>query len=519
MMPVVRTGIARAAALLVVLTGLSQLLGFGRDVVVAAVFGAGAELDAYLVAQGLMNLVLALVAGAVARALVPTASRAAAAGDVDRANRTARTLLTLTAVVLLVGSAVMVVLARPLVGLLAPGFDASTAELAVRLSRIVLLAALFVAATDILAAYAQSHGRFFFSGVQGVAFNVVMIGAAAGLGPWLGIDGLAIGFVIGSVVRFVLQLPPVRAVGLRLVPRWHVRDPDVVEVLRLVPALLVGSAVTSVNTLVDRAVGSAQGEGVISALNFAWRVVTLVDSLLVVTVVAALYPAFGAAAAGPDRTELRSLADRSYRVVLLLIAPVVAFLVVAARPVVAVLFGRGGFDAEAVTLTATAVTAFSLGALALGLRSLASRVCLAVGDSRGPVVAGVVAMVVNVVGDLTLGVRYGIVGIAASTTLSLVVAALMVLWRVSSRHDALSGGAALRSLLRVAVAASVAGLVGAGVLLLLGQGPAVAGWAALGRSAACLVAGGLAYVTVLLALRSPELDDTWGVVRLRLLRR
>ena len=66
-----RSGIAQAAALVTGLTAVSAVLGFFRDVVIAGVFGAGAELDAYLVAQGLMNLVLALVAGAMAKATVP----------------------------------------------------------------------------------------------------------------------------------------------------------------------------------------------------------------------------------------------------------------------------------------------------------------------------------------------------------------------------------------------------------------------------------------------------------------
>src|SRR5680860_236474 len=82
-----RLGVARAAALLAALTAVSQLLGIVRDAVIAAVYGAGAAIDAYLVAQGLMNLVLALVAGAMARAVVPPVSRAAAKGEHERADR------------------------------------------------------------------------------------------------------------------------------------------------------------------------------------------------------------------------------------------------------------------------------------------------------------------------------------------------------------------------------------------------------------------------------------------------
>lgn len=140
-------GVARAAILLAALTAVSQMFGFVRDAVIAAVYGASAALDAYLVAQGLMNLVLALAAGAMSRALVPVVSRAVAAGDQQRANRVVQVVLTLTMLVLVNGAVVMYFAAELVVMVLAPGFDEATRSLAVELARIVLVATVFVAAT------------------------------------------------------------------------------------------------------------------------------------------------------------------------------------------------------------------------------------------------------------------------------------------------------------------------------------------------------------------------------------
>lgn len=511
-----RPGIARAAALLAVLTALSQLLGFVRDAVIAAVYGIDAALDAYLVAQGLMNLVLALVAGAMARSIVPPVSRAAAAGDVPRATRTVQTALTVTVSVLLAGSVVMFVAAELVVTILAPGFDADTAERAADLTRIVLASTVFIAATNILAAAAQAHGRFFHSGVQGVPFNLVMIAAAAWFGSEHGVRALAVGFVVGSAARFAVQLPAVRAAGLRLRPRLALTDPDFREVMRLAPPMLVGTAVVNVNTIVDRAVGSAQGEGVIAALSFGWRIVTLADTLLVVTVAAALYPAFSAVGTPERRHELRGLVGRALSVMLVLLAPVVALLVVAAEPIVRLVFGRGDFGDTAVRLTSTAVVAYAVSAVGIGVRSISSRACFAVGDSRTPVLVAVVSMGVNIVGDLTLGVAYGIPGLAASTSLSLLVGALLLVVLLGRRH----GAAPLRSLAvttaRVGVAAAGAGVAAALAVAALpfsgtGAGPD------LGRlSVAGAVLGGV-YVAALLAMRSSELRELVAVVRRRFL--
>ena len=511
-----RGGVAGAAGLLAVLTAASQALGFVRDAVVAAVFGAGAALDAYLVSQGLMNLVLALIASAMARAIVPAVSRAAAAGEIEHANGITRSVLTLTGVVLVTGATTAWFAAEGLVAALAPGFDEPTRAVAVELSRIVLLAAVLVAGTDVLAAAAQAHGRFLFSGLQGIGFNVVMIGAAL-VGIEAGVTALAWGFVLASGVRLLLQLPPARAVGLRMRPRWDLGDPGVREVLRLVPALLLTAAAVNVNTLVDRAVGSAQGEGVITALSLGWRLVTLVDSLLVLTLLAALYPALGAASR-QGGAAVGALTTRAARVVLVVVTPVVALLVLLAEPLVRLLFGRGDFDDADVGLTSLAVVGYAVAALALALRALGTRACLALGDTRTPVLVSLVVVVLNVLGDLTLGIAYGVVGLAAATTLSIAVGAFVVLVRLRRRHGAIDGRAVLVGLLRTSTAAALA----VGLCLLVGAAPGSAGDVAAGSASAgeaavsVLVCGAItapAYVVGLWLLRSSELADTWTSLR------
>ena len=508
-----RRGILRATGLLVTLTALSQVLGFVRDAVIVAVFGAGAAVDAYLVAQSVMNVVLALVAGALARAVVPPVSRAVAAGARARADRTVSTALTLTTIVLVAGSALVLVATEQVVAVLAPGFDRPTAELAVRLTRIVLVAALFVAGTDILAAASQAHGRFFGSGVQGIPFNLVMIAAAAWAGPHLGAEALALGFVAGSAARLLVQLPTVRAAGMRLRPRLALRDDDVREVLRLTPALLVGSAVVNVNTLVDRAVGSAQGEGVITSLSLGFRVINLVDALSVVTVVAALYPAFSEAGTADRRPELRALVDRSLLAMVALLGPVVAGLVVLARPLVALLFGRGDFDATAVSATATAVAFYAASVLGIAVRATTTRASLAVGDSRTPTLVAVLAMVVNVVGDLSLGVAFGIAGLAASTTLSLVLGALLAVVLLQRRHAAVTLRPLAGAALRTSAAALGGGLAAAAALAALPDG------ADAGTSLLRLTVGATVLVAVhgavVALLRGPEVTEAAALLRRR----
>jgi putative peptidoglycan lipid II flippase len=499
-------GIAQAAALVTGLTAGSAILGFLRDVVIAGVFGAGANLDAYLVSQGLMNLVLALIAGAMAKATVPVLAgqTSGAAGDSSKASHTLSVVLTVTLLILGLGSLIMALAADVVVTVLAPGFEGSQADLAAFLARIVLVATVLIAGTNLLAAAAEAHRRFFWSGIQGIPFNLIMIGSAVWLGPRYGVTALAVGFVVGSGARLACQLVPLRALKLRLRASLNVHDPGFRTIAALVPPLLLGSALGNVNTLVDRAVGSMVGEGTISSLGYAWRIIGLGETLLVASLLTALYPAFGAAAGGRDLAEMRRLVGRGLASAATVLFPVCGFLFVCAGPLVALLFERGSFGPTDTQRTATAVLWYAPALVALGWRELIVRASYALGDTRRPVLVAVVAMAMNVLGDLTLGLPFGIKGLAASTSMSLVCAAVVNTWLLSTRHGAVNVGPLFGMVGRTALATAAGAGAGALVRRLLAPmiGHGILAEVLLLSSVAFTVF--LVFVAGLYVLRAPE---------------
>jgi putative peptidoglycan lipid II flippase len=403
--------VQRAAVLTATLSLAGAALGLVREVSIAVVFGAGAAVDAFLVAQGLMNLVLGILAGGLAKASVPVVARSVDAGRAAQGMDSVRAALGLAVVTLSAGSVAVWLGAETVVRLLAPGFDASTAALAVELTRIVLIATVVIAATNLLSGAGQALGRFGPAALQSVGFNVVMILAAALAGPVFGITALAWGFVLGSAVRFALQLIPVRATGLSAWPSVHWRDPGLREMLRLLPALVLGSSLSLVNALVDRAVASTLGAGSVSAINFAARLSGTVDLLIVATLLAALYPRLSAAATPQRRAELRGLVGRGFGVLVAVLIPAAVVMTIAAEPVVRLVYGYGAFGAADIALTASAAAVFAVGLPILAVREVAARSCYALGDGTVPVVSAAIGVAVNVVGDLTLAPVFGVAGI------------------------------------------------------------------------------------------------------------
>jgi len=500
-----RSGIAQAAALVTGLTAFSAILGFIRDVVIAGVFGAGAQLDAYLVAQGLMNLVLALIAGAMARATVPVlAAQHSRENDTSKSAHTLSVILTVTLVVLGLGSLIMALAASSVVSVLAPGFKGPQADLAASLTRIVLMATVLISGTNLLAAAAEAHRRFFWSALQGVPFNLIMIVAAAVFGPRYGVYALAVGFVVGSAARLLCQLPPIRALGFRLRASFDISDPGFRSIAKLIPPLLLGSALGNVNTMVDRAVGSMVGEGVISALSYAWRIISLGETLLVLSLLTALYPAFGAAAGRGDLDEMKRLTGRGLATAATVLMPVSGFLIVCPVPLVALLFEHGSFSPSDTQRTATALLWYAPALLALGWREMVVRASYAMGDSRRPVLVFLVAVSINVVGDFTLGLTFGIAGLAASTSLSVVFAAVANTLLLGRHHGAIDLKLLPLMVGRTALAAAVGTAVGAVVYRLLSPvvGTGLVSEVLLMSSVGLTLLA--VFIGVLYALRAPE---------------
>jgi putative peptidoglycan lipid II flippase len=172
--------------------------------------------------------------------------------------------------------------------------------------------------------------------------------------------------------------------------------------------------------------------------------------------------------------------------------------VVAAGPLVATAFGHGAFDDGDVAATATAVAWYAPALLALGFRQVVVRASYAIGDSRGPVVVAVLAMVVNVVGDVLLAPVLGLAGIAAATTASLVVAALLNAWLLHRRHAGLDARATTALVARALVLAAVAGAAGLGAREALAELPSFV------LAALCAAVVGGTYLLGLVVLRAPE---------------
>ncbi|HUG53141.1 MAG TPA: murein biosynthesis integral membrane protein MurJ [Vicinamibacteria bacterium] len=452
----------RAAGLISSLTMVSRVLGLVREQVFAALLGAGFYADAFNAAFRIPNLLRDLFAeGALSAAFVPTYARAMAEGGPARAHQLASRLLTLLAVVLAVLVVAGIVLAEPLVALLAPGFEKVPGKIGttVVLTRVMLPFLPLVSFAAVAMGMLNAQERYAAPAAAPAMFNLVTIGWAVmlwamGFPPGHIAMGWAVGTVLGGAAQFLIQVPPLWKDGWRLSPQWAPRDPGLRAILSLMAPATVGLAAVQVNIFVSTIFASDE-PGAVSWLQYAFRILYLPIGVFGVAVGTIATSGLARRAAAGDMDGLRDTLRRSVSLVAFLTVPATAGLIVLGAPIVRLLFERGRFNPLDTRHTAAALALYSIGLVAYtGVKVLAPAF-YALGRPRVPLLASVSAVGTNLAVIAALHGRLGFRAIALGTALGSLVNALVLAGVFQGRVGGLVTRVLAGRLLRMVLAAAV----------------------------------------------------------------
>jgi len=516
--------IARAAGVVSAMTLISRILGLVREMVFAALIGAGLYSDAFRIAFRIPNLLRDLFAeGALSAAFVPTYAHVLAHDGRDAARRLTNRVLTALAVLL--GALVLlgIVFAGPIVHVLAPGFAAAPGkvELTVFLTRVMMPFLPLVSFAAVAMGTLNAEERFGIPALSPAMFNLVAVGWAGvlwavGLPLREVVIGWAIGTLLGGLAQLLVQVPSLRDAGWRLRPEWAPTDPGLVRIARLMGPATVGLAAVQVNIFVSSYFASHR-QGDVSWLDFAFRLLYLPIGLFGVALGTIATSGLARRAATGDMEGLRGTLRQSLSMLAYLTVPATVGLLVLGVPVVRLLYERGRFTPEDTQGTATALFLYSFGLVGYtGVKVLAPAF-YALDAPRVPLLASVLAVVTNVVVVLLGYGQIGFRAVALGTALGSLLNAGMLGTAFELRVGGLFRQGLLRGIGRMTVAAGLMGLAAG----LSAQGlETVFGThglrAQLATGLVPVVAGVFLYVFLTRWLRVAEADVIWQLARNRL---
>ena len=465
-------GLARSAGLIGLATMTSRVLGLARDQVLAYFFGAGNDMDAFLIAFRIPNLLRDLFAeGAMSAALIPTFTRQLTQHGKPHVWRLGNNLLTAVLVMTVPLVLLGMLFAGPIVRMYAHDYAQvpGKLELTIWLTRIMFPFLTLVALAAVVMGMLNALQRFFVPALSTAMFNIAMIGCAFMLVPLMPALGLprvtaiAIGTIIGGIGQFAVQWPVLRHEGFRYHPHFDTTDPDLRHVAALMAPSIIGLGAVQVNLFVNSILATGQGTGAVSWLNYAFRLMYLPIGLFGVSIATAAIPGISTHAAREDSASLRRAISRGLRLMLMLNVPATFGLIALAGPIVALIFERGSFTTDDTMATASALVFYAPGLIGYSVVKVAAPAFYALRDSRTPTVVSVLTMILNVVLNVALVRTMGYRGLALGTAGAALFNAGVLLWRLETRLGGLERAQTTIALGKIAIASTIMALVAWGV--------------------------------------------------------
>jgi len=497
--------VARSAALVAFLFAADKLLGLVRDAAIGHAFGASAALDAYYAAFELPDGLFTIIAGsAMATALIPILSARIAMGDREKVWRLVSAVINWALLAVAGVSVAAAVFAPQAIHAVAPGFDAATMTLAARLMRLVLLQTLISSASGIVMSVLQAHQHFLLPAAAPICYTLGRIAGALLLAPRWGIVGLAWGGLAGTVGHFLIQTPGL----IRYRARWWptLRHSDLRAVLELMGPRVLGLGATYLNFVLPTFLGSRLPAGAISAYEYGWRLMQFPETIIGTALGLTVFPTLAERANAGDREGLHRMASWALRLVLALAVPAAVGLLVLGRPLTALFFQRGAFDATVTDRVYWALQFFALGLVAHSALEVVSRLFYAQRDMWTPFWAALGGLATNAgLGWLLLPyLAHGSIALSNSLGASLQVVILLLVAR--RRLGEVEGQALGASLARTVAASAFMGAVVTSFRALLPDAGLFM------TSTGGLVVGAATYVSAALLLGSEEMRELPGLL-------
>lgn len=520
------------AALLVAFSSLtSRFLGIFRDRILAGAFGAGDTLDIYYAAFRVPDLIFhLLVLGALSAGFIPILtglikdtkfshfvsyhkSKNKEAWDL------ANNILNILALSLFFISFVGIIFAPVLVKLIALGFSPEKQLLTVKLTRLMLLAPIFLGLSSVFGGILQSFKRFFVYSLSPIVYNIGIIFGALYFVPmnnmFGGIDGLAWGVVLGAFLHMAVQLPLVYKLGFRHRFKIDFKNKNVKKIFKMMVPRTLSLGIAQVNLLVITIIASTLQAGSLSVFNFANNLQSFPVSIFGISFAVAVFPTLSAFAF--DRKKLIKNFSDIFRQILFFIVPATVLLLTLRAQIIRVVFGVGKFNWEDTILTMNTLAYFSISLFAQASLPLLVRMYYARHNSKTPFFIGLASAIINIFCSLYFAPRLGIAGLALAFSIASIFNFVLLWIFLKIEIGDMDELKIIYSSLKFSVAALISGISIQGMKLLVVDYVNMSTF--LGILSQGLFAGLIGiiiYLAIASLLKSEELFYFWGLLKRRL---
>ncbi|MDO5754930.1 MAG: murein biosynthesis integral membrane protein MurJ [Tissierellia bacterium] len=414
------------AFILMIVTIISKVFGLLRQTTLSYLYGTGDVAEAFLTAQILPVLIIAFISSGISTGFIPTYNRIVnrhgeGAGDrfTSNVNNTVMVLMVFLIII-------CEIFAYPLVKIFAKGFTGYKLDLTVQFMRIALLSMLPSIVAAVFRGYLNAKNHFLVQNLQGYILNLFIIGSlilsAKFDNTWI----IGIGLLLAISLQYIIYIPVVKKKGFRYRPGINLSDPYLRRLLLLAIPVILGTAVTQINVVIDNRIASVVSEKGVSVLSYAQRLTEFVNGIVITTIATVVFPELSRRVVKRDIDGLKDSILSSLSTISILVLPAMAGLMTFARPIVSLVFEHGSFTADDTSITSACLYMYAIGLIGIAVREIVSKTFYSLNDTKTPTLNSMMMVGINIVGNLTLSKIFGVKGLALATSLSSLIGAFTI---------------------------------------------------------------------------------------------
>ncbi|QZY55776.1 murein biosynthesis integral membrane protein MurJ [Crassaminicella profunda] len=400
------------------LTFFAKFLGFFRDALLGSKLGANMESDAYIMALNSTSIVFVSIGAAIVTATIPIVVRLFNKNTKKEAfsfvNNLLNSLICIAFFVTLLGE----LFSKQIMKVLAGGFDPYKFDLTVELTRIMFPILIFICITYVFVALLQSMEMFKVTSIISLPANIIMIIFLCFFSRKYGVKGLAFVTLIGWMLQFLVMTPFLYKEGYRYRLRVNFKDPYIKEFFSMILFIMIVSAVSQINILLDEKQASFLGHGKISFLYYANILYQAITTTTVLGINTVMFPKFAQKAVDLSEKQYAKFITAIMKLMIFVLLPMTAGIIMLREPIIGFVFERGQFNHEATIITGAVFACYALGMLSFGIQDVVNKAFYARNDKKIPVQYALLIITLNMVFNLLLGAKFGVLGLAIGTAVA-----------------------------------------------------------------------------------------------------
>lgn len=415
----------KTAFTIMIITLLSKIFGFGRDIILSYFYGASNISDAYLISLTIPSVIFGLIGTGIVTAYIPMQSRVIEEFGNEEGSKFTSNFVNIIMVFVSIFFMVGLLFTEPLIKLFASGFTNETFILAVIFTRIGLAGMYFTALATIFSGYLQLKDNYVIPALVGIPLNSIVI-----ISIILASKGnhliLAIGTLIATASQVIVMLPFIKKAKFKYTALITIKDSRIIKTIYIAIPVIIGTSVNQINILVDRTLASSIAIGGISSLNYANRLNLFIQGLFVTSIITVMYPQISSFASNKNYEGIKKSLKESINIITIFVLPITIGTMIFSNQVILMLFGRGAFDEVAIQMTSTALFFYALGMLGFGFREVLSRGFYSMQNTKTPMINAALGMLLNIILNIILSRYLGIGGLALATSIAAIFTTVLL---------------------------------------------------------------------------------------------